>query len=56
MSIVKNFAYNSAITASSYIVNFIIFTIISRTLGVSNIGVVSYVDNIINYFVLFASL
>lgn len=56
MSIVKNFAYNSAITVSSYIVNFVIFTVISRTLGVSNIGIVSYVDNIINYFVLFASL
>lgn len=56
MSLVKNFFYNSALTVSTYIVNFIVFTIISRTLGVENIGVISYVDNIINYFVLFSSL
>lgn len=43
-------------TVSSYLVNFVIFTVISRTLGASNIGIVSYVDNIINYFVIFASL
>lgn len=56
MSLVKNFFYNSALTVSTYIVNFIVFTIISRSLGVENIGVISYVDNIINYFVLFSSL
>lgn len=56
MSLIKNFAYNSALTVSTYIVNFIVFTVISRTLGVNNIGIISYVDNIINYFVLFASL
>lgn len=43
-------------TVSSYLVNFVIFTVISRTLGAYNIGIVGYVDNIINYFVIFASL
>ena len=56
MALFKNFIYNSAMTVSSYLVNFVIFTVISRTLGANNIGIVGYVDNIINYFVIFASL
>ena len=56
MSITKNFGYNSAITLSSYIVGFIIFPYISRVLGVDSLGIVGFVDNVINYFIMFAML
>lgn len=56
MSVLKNFTYNSILTISSYLVSFIIFPYISRILGVSNIGIVGFVDNTINYFVIFATL
>lgn len=56
MSITKNFLYNSAITVSTYIIGFIIFPYITRVLGVSNIGVIGYVDNVISYFVFFMML
>lgn len=56
MSLAKNFAYNSAITVSTYIVSFLVFPYISRVLGVSNIGVIGFVDTIIGYFVLFSVL
>lgn len=56
MSIFKNFLYNSALTISTYLINFLIFPYISRVLGVDNIGLIGYVDNIINYFILFSTL
>ena len=56
MSVAKNFLYNSAITISTYIVGFLVFPHVSRVLGVSNVGVIGYVDNIINYFILFSTL
>ena len=56
MSVAKNFFYNSAITVSNYIVGFLVFPYISRVLGVSNIGIVGFVDNVIAYFLLFSVL
>ena len=56
MGVVKNFTYNSILTLSSYIVSLLVFPYISRILGVDNIGIVGFVDNTINYFVIFASL
>lgn len=55
-SIKKNFAYKSALTISTYIMNFITFPYVSRVLGVEGIGLVSFVDNTVNYFLLFASM
>ena len=55
-SIKKNFAYKSALTLSSYIVAFITFPYVSRILGVERIGLVDFVDNTVNYFLLFASM
>lgn len=55
-SIKKNFAYNSALTLSSYVMAFITFPYVSRILGVSNIGLVDFVDNTIAYFLLFGSM
>lgn len=56
MSLTKNFFYNIVITVSTYIVAFLTFPYISRVLGVENVGIIGYVDNIINYFVLFTTL
>lgn len=56
MGLRSNILYNVILTLSGYIIGLIIFPYISRVLGVSNIGIVSFVDNIINYFVLFATL
>lgn len=55
-SIKKNFAYKSALTISTYIMNFITFPYVSRVLGVDKIGLVSFVDNAVNYFLLFATM
>lgn len=56
MGLKSNISYNVILTLSGYIIGIIVFPYISRVLGVSNIGIVSFVDNIINYFVLFATL
>jgi len=56
MGIKRNFLYNLFLTISNYIVGLIVFPYISRVLGVANIGVVGFVDNSINYFILFATL
>ena len=55
-SIKKNFAYKSALTISTYIMNFITFPYVSRVLGVEGIGLVNFVDNTVNYFLLFATM
>lgn len=44
------------LTVGNYIFPLITYPYVSRVLGVSNIGVCNYVDSIVNYFVLFASL
>lgn len=56
MGLKKNFIYNSFLTLSTYIFGLITFPYVSRVLGVQNIGIVNFVDNIINYFILFSSL
>jgi O-antigen/teichoic acid export membrane protein len=52
----KNFAYNSILTLSQYIVVLLTMPYVSRVLGVSNVGIVGFVDNGINYFTLFAMM
>lgn len=56
VSIKKNFAYKSILTISTYLMNFVTFPYVARVLGVDGIGLVSFVDNAINYFLLFASM
>ncbi len=56
MNIKKNFVYSIILTSSQYIFPLLIFPYITRILGVANIGKVEYVDSIISYFVLFASM
>ena len=55
-SIKKNFAYKSVLTLSTYLINFITFPYVARVLGVELIGLVNFVDNTVNYFLLFATM
>ncbi|MEH3113539.1 flippase [Pedobacter terrae] len=56
MSIKKNFFYNGILSVSNYIFPFLTFPYVSRVLGVENMGKCNFVDGVINYFLLFASL
>ncbi len=51
-SIKKNFFYSSILTTANYLFPLLTFPYVSRVLGVTNIGIVNFVDSIINYFVL----
>ena len=55
-SIKKNFAYKSVLTLSTYLINFITCPYVARVLGVERIGLVNFVDNTVNYFLLFATM
>ena len=55
-SIKKNFAYKSLLTISTYLMAFVTFPYVSRVLGVERIGLVSFVENTVNYFLLFATM
>ena len=52
MGIKKNFVYNATLTVSQYIIALLIFPYISRIFGVTNIGILGFVDNtlIISFF------
>ena len=50
MSLKKNFIYSSILTVSKYLFPLIVYPYVSRTLGLSNIGIVNFIDNLINYF------
>lgn len=55
-SIKKNIAYKTLLVVSNYLISFVTFPYVSRVLGVSNLGLVNFVDNTINYFLIFASM
>lgn len=55
-SLKKNFAYKGLLTLATPIMGMITFPYISRVLGVENVGLVNFVDNTINYFLLFATM
>lgn len=56
MGIKKNFFYSVGLTGTNYIFPLIIYPYISRVLGVDNIGLVNFIDSIINYMVLFSMM
>lgn len=56
VSIKRNFAYKSLLTISNYLMGVITFPYVSRVLGVEYLGLVNFVDNTINYFLLFATM
>lgn len=51
MSLKKNFIYSSILTVSTYLFPLIVYPYVSRTLGLSNIGIVNFIDNLVIYFV-----
>lgn len=52
----KNFLYNLILVVGNYLFPLLTYPYISRVLGPDNIGMFSYADGIIDYFILFASL
>ncbi|PXV62189.1 O-antigen/teichoic acid export membrane protein [Dysgonomonas alginatilytica] len=56
MGLKKNFIYSSLSGTMQYLVILVTFPYVSRVLGVSNIGLVNFVDNTVNYFLLFATM
>ena len=56
MGLQKNFIYSSILTTSTYVVSLVTYPYLSRTLGVSNIGIVNFIDNLVNYFIFFSMM
>lgn len=56
MSFKRNFMFNSLLTALGYVFTLLTYPYISRVLGLSNVGIVNFVDGLINYFILFAMM
>lgn len=55
-SVKSNFIYNLIYQLISIIVPLILIPYVSRTLGVESVGLYSYAESIVSYFVLFAGL
>ena len=56
MGIKKNVIYTSILTTSNYIFPLVVYPYVARVLGVTNIGLCNFIDNIINYFILFSMM
>ena len=55
-SIKSNVVYRFLLTVSTYIMGFITFPYISRVFGADKLGLVNFVDNTVNYFLLFSTM
>lgn len=55
-SIKKNFFYSSILTSANYLFPLLTFPYVSRVLGVTNVGIVNFVDSVIHYFILFSMM
>nr|WP_315147241.1 oligosaccharide flippase family protein [uncultured Flavobacterium sp.] len=56
MSLKNNFLFNCILTVAGYIFPIITFPYVSRVLGVENIGICNFIDGVIDYYILFATL
>jgi O-antigen/teichoic acid export membrane protein len=56
MSVKKNFVYNSILLVSQYIFPMLLFPYVTRVFGAGTLGLVSFVDGIADYFILFSTL
>ena len=54
MGLKKNIGFNLILTFANYLIPLIVYPYISRVLEVDNIGLCNFIDNIINYFILFS--
>ena len=50
MGVKKNFAYNSFLTVSNYLIHLILFPFCTRVLGVERFGTIGFTQNIVQYF------
>ena len=55
-SLKKNIAYKGLLTISNYLLAFITFPYITRVLGVERFGQVNFALNVVEYFLIFATL
>lgn len=55
-SIKKNFAYNSFLMVSNYLINLVLFPYCTRMLGVERFGTINFAQNIVQYFIYFAMM
>lgn len=56
MSLKQNFTFKAILTILNPLIGALTFPYVSRILGVENLGLVDFVDNTINYFLLFAMM
>ena len=56
MGVKKNILYTTLLTCSNYIFPLIVYPYVSRVLEVANIGLCSFIDSIINYFILISMM
>lgn len=52
----RNLVYSTILTSAHYVFPLIVYPYVSRILGVDNIGLVSFVDSIATYFILFSMM
>lgn len=55
-SVKKNFAYNSFLMVSNYLINLVLFPYCTRMLGVERFGTINFAQNIVQYFIFFAMM
>ncbi len=55
-SIKKNIIYSAILTTSNYVIQLVTFPYLSRILGVENIGILNFVDGVVNYFIMISML
>lgn len=56
MEIKRNIIYSLILVLGNYLFPLITFPYVSRVLGVTQIGVVNFVDSIVNYYIMFSML
>lgn len=55
-SIKRNFIWNLILTMASYVFPLITFPYVTRVLGADGLGICEFVDNVINYYILFSMM
>lgn len=56
MALKKNIYYNSLLTIANYIFPLIVFPYVTRVLGAEKYGIYNFVDSVINYYIMFATM
>ena len=56
MGLKKNVIFSIILTSSNYIFPLLVYPYVARVLGVTNIGICNFIDNIINYFILISMM